>query len=318
MKRTRTTTLVSYGESSDSENERHPPNERPKPPSPAAPPPPKKRKLPALPACLTPAVPLDDPSKHQGRTRTTPHVDGQWAAYVYVPLALRGALRRVVARAMDIASGEMATSTSANLHVLGAEDFGEHGAGTVADVRELHVSLTRPFFLCASQREDMKRAVRDVAKAHSPFVASFAAFSNLTNDECTRTFICMEVGAGHQELRALSDALTPALQSFRQKEYYEQPRFHASFAWALLDRPAQNSTSQSPEPLESLSYTTFMGNPTSENPKSFPAVPRLPENIVPTLNAQLSSQLKGSAGTFDIGEVRIRIGKDVFSWGLSG
>lgn len=177
MKRTRTTILVSYGESSDSENEQkpgHPPNERPKPLSPVAPPPPpKKRKLPALPAYLAPAVPLDDPSKHQGRTRTTPHVDGQWAAYVYVPLALRGALRRVVARAMDIANEEMATltstSTSPTLHVLGAEDPDPGaGAGTVADVRELHVSLTRPFFLRASQREDMKRAVRDVAKAHSP------------------------------------------------------------------------------------------------------------------------------------------------------
>jgi len=120
------------------------------------------------------------------------------------------------------------------------------------------------------------------------------------------------------QLRALSDALTPALQSFRQKEYYEQPRFHASFAWVLLDRPAQNSASQSPEPLETLSYTTVMGDPAGEDPRSFPAVPQLPENIVPTLNAQLGSQLKGSAGTFDIGEVRIRIGKDVFSWGLSG
>ena len=32
------------------------------------------------------------------------------------------------------------------------------------------------------------------------FVASFAAFSDLTNDERTRTFLCIEVGAGHQEV----------------------------------------------------------------------------------------------------------------------
>jgi hypothetical protein len=32
------------------------------------------------------------------------------------------------------------------------------------------------------------------------FVASFAVFSDLTNDECTRTFLCMEVGAGQQEV----------------------------------------------------------------------------------------------------------------------
>ncbi|KAI0291791.1 hypothetical protein B0F90DRAFT_1774550 [Multifurca ochricompacta] len=33
-------------------------------------------------------------------------------------------------------------------------------SGSVAGVRELHVSLTRPFFLCGHQREEMKRAVR--------------------------------------------------------------------------------------------------------------------------------------------------------------
>jgi len=49
----------------------------------------------------------------------------------------RAALRRVVARAMDIAREEMATSTSANLHVLGTEDSGAGGAETVADVRVL-------------------------------------------------------------------------------------------------------------------------------------------------------------------------------------
>jgi hypothetical protein len=37
----------------------------------------KKRKLPPLAAHLAPAVPLDDPSKHQGPTRAIPHVDGR-------------------------------------------------------------------------------------------------------------------------------------------------------------------------------------------------------------------------------------------------
>jgi hypothetical protein len=109
------------------------------------------------------------------------------------------------------------------------------------------------------------------------------------------------------------------LHSFRQKEYYEQPRFHGSFAWVLLDRPAQDSTTQSPEPVEPPSFSfTLSEDPGSENPKSFSSIPQLPEKIVPALNAELGSQLKGPAGTFDIGEVRIRIGKDVFSWELSG
>jgi hypothetical protein len=40
-------------------------------------------------------------------------------------------------------------------------------------------------------------------------MASFAAFSNLTNDEHTRTFLCMEVGAGHAEVRLFLSLSAP-------------------------------------------------------------------------------------------------------------
>jgi U6 snRNA phosphodiesterase len=180
MKRTRSINLVSYGESSTSEDEGEEdgsettlPKKRPKSSTSSQPPPPpppsaatdtkqRKRQLPALAAHLASPVPLDDPSKHQGRTRTIPHVDGQWAAYVYVPIAVRGALRRIVERAVDIArKGEGGSGTSVDVHMLGSSD-----SNVVAC--ELHVSLTRPFVLRAYQREEMKRAVRDAAKAHPP------------------------------------------------------------------------------------------------------------------------------------------------------
>jgi U6 snRNA phosphodiesterase len=177
MKRTRSINLVSYGESSTSEDEGEEdgsettlPKKRPKSSTSSQPPPPpaatdtkqRKRQLPALAAHLASPVPLDDPSKHQGRTRTIPHVDGQWAAYVYVPIAVRGALRRIVERAVDIArKGEGGSGTSVDVHMLGSSD-----SNVVAC--ELHVSLTRPFVLRAYQREEMKRAVRDAARAHPP------------------------------------------------------------------------------------------------------------------------------------------------------
>jgi U6 snRNA phosphodiesterase len=182
MKRTRSTNLVSYGESSTSEGEGEEdgsetvhPKKRPK--SSTSPPPPpaaatdtkqRKRQLPALAAHLASPVPLDDPSKHQGRTRTTPHVDGQWAAYVYVPIAVRGSLRRVVERAVDIArkggsDSDSDSGTSVDVHLLGNSSDSDPNVAC-----ELHVSLTRPFFLRAHQREEMKRAVRDAAKAHPP------------------------------------------------------------------------------------------------------------------------------------------------------
>jgi hypothetical protein len=36
--------------------------------------------------------------------------------------------------------------------------------------RELHVSLSRPTYLRAHQREEMKRAVKALSKSHAPYV----------------------------------------------------------------------------------------------------------------------------------------------------
>jgi hypothetical protein len=53
----------------------------------------KKRKLPTLSHSLTVPTPVDNPSLHQGRTRTIPYKEGQWATHVYVPVLLsRGTL----------------------------------------------------------------------------------------------------------------------------------------------------------------------------------------------------------------------------------
>lgn len=131
-------------------------------------PPNKKHKLPPLPSHLVVPVPTDDPSKHQGRTRTTPHVDGQWAAYVYVPVAiaaldhrpLRALVRRLLARAKEAVP---------SLQPLAAGERQQPIAGrAVEGDLELHISLSRPIFIRSHQREDVKRAVKSLASAHRP------------------------------------------------------------------------------------------------------------------------------------------------------
>lgn len=54
---------------------------------------------------------------------------------------------------------------------------GTHGiALQTAGKREMefHVSLSRPVFLRAHQREDLKRAVKAVANTHAPYVTQCA------------------------------------------------------------------------------------------------------------------------------------------------
>ncbi|KAF5378844.1 hypothetical protein D9615_006961 [Tricholomella constricta] len=280
------------------------------------PPPPKRRKLPPLPASLLPQVPIDDPSKHQGRTRTTPHVEGQFAAYIYVSLFV-DPNSRLYALIDDILRD--ARKTVPSLCEIALQDGG----------KELHVSLSRPTYLRAHQREHLKRAVKAVAKQYSPFTASFAALSDLTNDERTRTFITMEVGAGHAELRAMADALTPTLKSIRQKEFYTDPRFHASIAWALLDSPSPSPPPASSPPLNLQSPSSSQTPPSHSTPPplaippplqpTFSTIPHLPPSLIPSLNASHAPTLSSpSIGSFHVDTVNVKIGKQIFSWGLSG
>lgn len=130
------------------------------------------------------------------------------------------------------------------------------------------------------------------------------------------------------QLRKLSDDLTPTLRSIRQKEYYAYPRFHASFAWALLDNASASiplNTSKasalslgidgtlSNPPCESSSHVT-----SSDSPDSFSTIPALPDNLVASLNAEFGKALLTMVGHFEVEELKVRIGKDVFGWRLQG
>ncbi|KAI0629889.1 U6 snRNA phosphodiesterase Usb1 [Trametes polyzona] len=282
-------------------------------PAPPSPPPKKLKKLPALPAYLAPKGPVDNPALHQGRRRTTPHVDGQFAAYVYVPLLvdrkskLYNLLLRIFAAAKSIVP---------IIHAIG---FSPTETGSNDVPAELHISLSRPTYLRAHQRAQFKQAVQAAAKSTQKFVASFATFSELTNDERTRTFLTLEIGAGHDNFKALSDSLTPTLRAIRQKEFYQDPRFHASIAWALLDgAKAEAPDGQKTPTLAEAATETPSGEDISQtHEESFPTIPCFPDSLVPRLREEFARELtRVGVGTFEAEEVHVRIGKEVSRWRL--
>lgn len=118
-----------------------------------------RRKLPEVNAALTVKVPLDDPALHQGRTRTVPHVEGQFAAYVYLPVslddnqALRGVLEDVILYARELEPAVIC--------------IWKEGASAA---RELHISLTRTIYLRSHHRDELRRAVKAAARATEPCV----------------------------------------------------------------------------------------------------------------------------------------------------
>lgn len=65
---------------------------------------------------------------------------------------------------IDEVVGDARRAVGSGLYDIGLLDNGKGKA------RELHVSLSRPTYLRAHQREDLKRAVKAIAKSHPPCV----------------------------------------------------------------------------------------------------------------------------------------------------
>ncbi|KAF9493542.1 hypothetical protein BDN71DRAFT_1508509 [Pleurotus eryngii] len=261
----------------------------------------KSRKLPALASSLVSSGPVDNPALHQGRIRTQPHVEGQFAALVYVSVGLdkESPLRQLLSDAFRTAKVTVECLQELKGVPLKEDDKPSDGAKP-----SLHISLSRPVYLRAYQRDEFKSAVKQLASKYSPFDASFATFSELSNDEKTRTFLAVEIGGGHNELKELSKGLTPILKPLRQKAYYPEPRFHASFAWALLQ-----STQQEGSPSNAVATTL----PSAE----FRAISQFPTDLVPELNRTYRSRLSSaSVSTFTVENIHVKIGKEESKWRL--
>lgn len=147
----------------------------------------KNRKLPPLSSNLVVAAPKDNPAQHQGRVRNSPHVDGRWACHLYVPMVSEAGekLGELLSNAFQSARAKVPT-----LHPIGL-DGGRW---------KLHISLARPTFLWTHQRDEFKNAVRRMAASHRGWTLSLTEFIKLVNDDHSRVFLAVQVGAGHEQV----------------------------------------------------------------------------------------------------------------------
>ncbi|GAA5926428.1 HVSL domain-containing protein [Sporobolomyces koalae] len=190
-------------------------------------PPRKKRKLPSLDDSFSSdSRPSDRPELHQGRKRTQPHLEGQWAAHIYLEFEMEPLLRRTIQQAI---STQQRSNLQNVLHSF--FDRAEPDNGSTTAHQSLHVSLTRPLYLQTNQKADLRTAVAKVASLFPGFSAKYASFGMLENDEKTRRFLAIEIGQGYEQLKNLVRELDFELELLRLPVYYENPRFHTSIAW---------------------------------------------------------------------------------------
>lgn len=143
------------------------------------------------------------------------------------------------------------------------------------------------------------------------------------------------------QFKEMSDELVPTLRSIRQKEFYKEPRFHASMAWALMATLAEpsreilaNQRTGSPSSFprndeEGLARPTQKTQTNLNSTRSTPpikdqmrgsrieTIERFPEDLIPTLRRDFGETLiDPKVGTFEVTTLCVRIGKEVSSWKL--
>ncbi|WVO13235.1 hypothetical protein L204_100848 [Cryptococcus depauperatus] len=184
----------------------------------------RQKKLPVLPSTFDLAL-KDDLSLHQGRTRSRPFVEGEYNTHLYLSLTIPDALLAVLKDV--IASLPPFTHP---IHPL---------------LPKLHISLTRPLPLRRHQIQSFRDKLSEKLSRCGAFRLSLAgrvkAYSNEIHEGVQglakgRGFLALRVGAGASELKAIQDkVIHPILDVVHLPTYYENPEFHSSFAWSLLE-----------------------------------------------------------------------------------
>ncbi|KAG0077829.1 poly(U)-specific 3'-to-5' RNA exonuclease [Linnemannia elongata] len=200
----------------------------------------KKVSLPPLPSTLIDLYkdrerPPDNPDRHQGRIRARAHVDGSWPVHVYLEVKLSHELFDIVSTLTKTARS-LAPSTISMLQSV--ESLKKKGdipveAKSAEDATELHISLTRPIYLQELHLGHFASDIRDTFKNRKRFNVNFSGVQSFSNDDQTRSFLSLRVGAGHAQLESLVAEMDVIAQRYSQPKFYPDPQFHASFAWAL-------------------------------------------------------------------------------------
>ncbi|NXF20240.1 USB1 phosphodiesterase, partial [Rhodinocichla rosea] len=156
----------------------------------------------------------DDSSRHGGRVRGFPHERGNWATHVYLPYTAQEEFLELL-----------------ELLVSHARTF----VPSLAAMEEFHLSLSQCVVLRYHWIEPFVRSLRERLAAFHRFFCVADQVKVYTNQNKTRTFIGLEVSAGHFQLLELVSEVDGVLEEFDLPTFYKDPSFHISLAWCVGD-----------------------------------------------------------------------------------
>ncbi|XP_021763346.1 U6 snRNA phosphodiesterase-like [Chenopodium quinoa] len=266
--------LASYGDSdSDSDSDSNSNSSTPVSIPPQNPPPsqsPSPSPLPPPPlSLLTPPNSLlgtiDNLQTGQpARVRSFPHVEGNYAVHVYIPVFIPQPARKEASQFIKKVS-----SSVPGLHVIDADIPLENILNDdqklehIALGREFHISLGRTVPIRVHQIDSMVTMLRQKLQIQKRYWIDFNKWEVFVNDDHTRAFLSLEVTTGGlPEITKQIQAVNEAYRLHNLPEFYKDPRPHISLTWASGDtsdllRRVVEEAKKHPEGRNSLQKRVF-------------------------------------------------------------
>ncbi|XP_008794895.2 U6 snRNA phosphodiesterase isoform X1 [Phoenix dactylifera] len=181
---------------------------------------------------------LDVSSTTKGsRIRSFPHVEGNYALHVYVPVSIPSTTRKQLAYFVKIIESHVPGLYAADVdYALSELCKDDQKLEQILLGREFHISLGRTVPIQVHQIDSIVAMLRENFKSQRRYWIEFNKWEVFVNDDRTRTFLSLEVlRGGLPEITKQIHIIDDIYRLHGLPEFYKNPRPHISLVWALGD-----------------------------------------------------------------------------------
>ncbi|XP_059666897.1 uncharacterized protein LOC132312524 [Cornus florida] len=176
-------------------------------------------------------------SGEASRVRSFPHVEGNYALHVYIPVYIPSAPKKEMTQFLKKVTSLVPTlhvvDVDVPLNVICQDDY---NLEQVALGREFHISLGRTVPIRVHQIDSVVAMLRQRLQFQKRYWIDFSKWEVFVNDDHTRSFLSIEVlTGGLPEITKQIQAVNEVYKLHNLPEFYKDPRPHISVAWALGD-----------------------------------------------------------------------------------
>ncbi|XP_039121404.1 U6 snRNA phosphodiesterase isoform X1 [Dioscorea cayenensis subsp. rotundata] len=197
----------------------------------------KVSSLPPPPSDLLKAPNFSDlaAASRTGRIRSFPHIEGNYALHVYIPVLIPPTVREklmiYVKRLASVVPSLYVVDADIPLSELSKDD---ENFENVLLGREFHISLGRTVPIQVHQIDSIVAMLRQKFVSQRRYFIELSKWDVFVNDEQTRSFLSLEVlGRGLSEIRKQINLVDYVYKLHGLPEFYKNPRPHISLLWAL-------------------------------------------------------------------------------------